>query len=87
MEKTRTRRIRNEVEARLDALMRRVVDSRASLEQARGRLRDSEQELRGADPDAYKRQRERALGAYIEAIGRARLARTELLQQLRDRAA
>lgn len=87
MERTRTQRVRNGVEAQLDALMRSVVEARSRLARARERLRDIEQKLRGADPGSYERQREKALGDYIEAIGKARLARTQLLKQLRERAA
>lgn len=87
MEKTRTQRVRNGVETQLTALMRSAVDARATLGRARERLRDIEQELRGSDPNTYERQRAKALGNYVEAIGKARFARTELLKRLRERAA
>jgi hypothetical protein len=87
MDNTRGQRIRNGVEAQLTALMRAVVDARFRLERARERLRDIEQSLRGADPNSYERQREKALGDYIQAINKARTARTQLLKELRERAA
>ncbi|MFP5263439.1 MAG: hypothetical protein ACLGJB_16170 [Blastocatellia bacterium] len=87
MGKARTERVRNGVETQLTALMRSAVDARASLGRARERLRDIEHRLRGMDPDAYGRQRAKALGDYVEAVGKARLARMELLKRLRERAA
>jgi hypothetical protein len=87
MDKSRTRRIRNEVESQLSTLMRSVVDARFHLEHARERLRDLEHELRITDPKAYERQRQKALGDYIDAMSKARVARTQLLKQLRERAA
>jgi division protein CdvB (Snf7/Vps24/ESCRT-III family) len=87
MDNSRTNRIRNGVEGQLATLMRSVVDARFRLERARERLRDIEQKLRNADPNAYERQREKALGDYIDAISKARVARTQLLKQLRERAA
>jgi hypothetical protein len=67
--------------------MRSTVDARATVGRARERLRDIEQKLRGMDPNAYERQRAKALGDYVEAVGKARLARLELLKRLRERAA
>lgn len=87
MERTTGQRVRTGVEAQLMVLMRSVVDARARLERARERLHYIEHKLRKADPDSYERQREKALGEYIEAMGKARLARTQLLKQLRERAA
>jgi division protein CdvB (Snf7/Vps24/ESCRT-III family) len=87
MENSRSKRFRNGVEEPLSALMRSVVDARFRLERARERLRDIEQRLRSADPLAYERQREKALGDYIDAISKARVARTQLLKQLREHAA
>ena len=82
-----SRRFRNGMESQLAILMRSVVEARFRLERARARLRDIEQKLRGENTDAYARQREKALGEYIEAIGKARVARSQLLKQLRHNAA
>jgi division protein CdvB (Snf7/Vps24/ESCRT-III family) len=87
MERTNGERVRNGVEAQLTTLMRSVVDARARIGHARERLHYIEHKLRKADPDSYERQREKALGDYIDAMGKARLARTQLLKQLRARAA
>ena len=87
MDDKRSQGIRNGVEAQLAALMRSVVDARFHLGRARERLRSIEQELRNADPRSYERQREKALGDYVVAMSKARVARTELLKQLRGRAA
>lgn len=74
-------------ETRLASLMRAVVDARSRLGRARERLRSIEERLRGKERNDYESQRMRALNEYIEAIGRARRARTELLKQLRARTA
>jgi hypothetical protein len=87
MDSKQSRRFRDGMESQLATLMRAVVEARFRLERARERLRDIEQKLREANPDAYVRQREKALGEYIEAIGKARVARSQLLRQLRHNAA
>lgn len=74
-------------ETRLASLMRAVVDARSRLGRARERLRSIEQRLRGKERNDYESQRMRALNEYIEAMGRATRARTELLKQLRARTA
>jgi hypothetical protein len=87
MGKGRTQRARNGVQTQLAALMRAAVDARACLGRTRERLRDIEQKLRRMDPDAWGRKRAKALGDYVEAVGKARLARMELLKRLREQAA
>jgi predicted translin family RNA/ssDNA-binding protein len=67
--------------------MRSVVEARFQLDRARERLHKLNQKLRNADSDSYERQREKALGEYIEAMGEARIARTRLLKQLREHVA
>lgn len=74
-------------ETRLASLMRAAVDARSHLARARERLRSIEERLRGKERKDYESQRMRALNEYIEAMGRARRARTELLRQLRARTA
>ena len=74
-------------ETRLASLMRAVVDARSRLERARERLRSIEERLRGKERNDYESQRTRALNDYIEAMGTAKRARTELLRQLRSRTA
>jgi hypothetical protein len=74
-------------ETRLASLMRAAVEARSRLAHARERLRGIEERLRGKELNNYENQRMRALNEYIEAMGKARRARTELLKQLRGRAA
>ena len=74
-------------ETRLASLMRAAVEARDRLSRARERLRSIEVRLRNKERKDYESQRMRALSEYIEAMGRARRARTELLRQLRARAA
>jgi hypothetical protein len=87
MENRRAKRIDDGSDPQLTTLMRAMVEARFRLERARERLRDNEQKLRSRDQDAYERQREKALGDYIEAMGKARVARTQLLKRLRNHAA
>lgn len=72
---------------KLTILMRAVVEARNRLARARERLRAIETKLRGKGRSDYERQHSQALAEYVEAVGKARLARTRLLQQLRERAA
>jgi len=74
-------------ETRLASLMQAAVEARNRLTRARERLRGIEARLRGKERNDYESQRVRALNEYIEAMGKARRARTELLKQLRQRAA
>lgn len=74
-------------ETKLASLMRAAVEARSRLARARERLRSIEERLRGKERKDYESQRLRALNEYIEAMGRARRARTELLKQLRERTA
>ena len=74
-------------ETRLASLMRAAVEARSRLARARERLRSIEERLRGKERNDYESQRTRALNEYIEAMGKARRARTELLKQLRGRVA
>lgn len=74
-------------ETRLAALMRAAVDARSRLARARERLRGIEERLIGKERNDYEGQHSRALNEYIEAMGLARRARTELLKQLRARTA
>jgi hypothetical protein len=67
--------------------MRAAVEARSRLAHARERLRGIEERFRGKEPNDYESKRMRALNEYIEAMGKARRARTELLRQLRARAA
>ena len=67
--------------------MRAAVDARGRLARARERLRSIEERLRGKERNDYEGQRVRALNEYIEAMGKAKQARSELLRQLRGRAA
>ena len=87
MDRTKTNRVRDGIESQLAALMRSVVEARFQLDRARERLHKLNQKLRNADSDSYERQREKALGEYIEAMGEARIARIRLLKQLREHAA
>ncbi len=72
-------------ETRLASLMRAAVDARSHLSRARERLRSIEERLTGKERNHYESQRTRALNEYIEAMGKARRARSELLRQLRER--
>jgi hypothetical protein len=74
-------------QTRLASLMRAAVEARSHLARARERLRSIEARLRVKERKDYESQRMRALNEYIEAMGRARRARTELLKQLRARTA
>jgi hypothetical protein len=74
-------------ETRLTSLMRAAVEARSRLAHARERLRALEERLRGKERHNYESQRMRALNEYIEAMGKARRARSELLKQLRGRTA
>jgi hypothetical protein len=74
-------------EVSLAALMKTVVDARTRLTRAREKLRSIEEKVRGSGRGDYERQRDQALGDYIDAMGKARAARTRLLNQLRQRAA
>ncbi|HJQ70079.1 MAG TPA: hypothetical protein VKA70_13970 [Blastocatellia bacterium] len=74
-------------ETRLASLMRAAVDARGRLARARERLRSIEERIRGKERNDYEGQRVRALNEYIEAMGKAKRARTELLRQLRARTA
>jgi hypothetical protein len=74
-------------ETRLASLMRAAVEARNCLARARERLRGIEKRLGGKERNDYESRRMRALNEYIEAMGKARRARTELLRQLRARTA
>jgi hypothetical protein len=74
-------------EEKLTMLMRATVEARTRLARARERLRAIDTKLRGAARDDYERQHNQALAEYVEAVGKARQARTRLLQQLKERAA
>jgi hypothetical protein len=67
--------------------MQAAVETRDRLARARERLRSLEERLRGKEKNDYESQRTRALNEYIEAAGKAKRARTELLRHLRERAA
>jgi len=69
----------------LTMLMRATVEARTRLWRARERLRAIDAKLRGADEAGYERQHNQALAEYIEAVGRARRARTELVKTLKQR--
>jgi hypothetical protein len=69
----------------LTMLMRAAVEARNRLARARERLRVIEAKLRGAARTDYERQRSQALAEYIDAAGRARRARTQLLKTLKER--
>ena len=87
MERTRSNRVRNGIESQLTALMRSVVDARFRLERARDQLHKTEQKLYLSGSESYERQRDKALGNYIEAVDQARKARVRLLKELRDHTA
>ena len=74
-------------DTRLTSLMQAAVETRDRLSRARERLRSIEERLKGKEKDNYESQRVRALNEYIEAAGKAKRARTELLKHLRERAA
>jgi uncharacterized coiled-coil protein SlyX len=74
-------------ETRLTSLMWAVVEARSRLAHTRERLRAIEERLRGKERNNSESQRMRALNEYIEAVGKARRARSELLKQLRGRTA
>lgn len=74
-------------EENLTILMRAVVEARNRLRRTRERLRAIETKLRTASRKDYERQHNQALADYVEAVGKARQARTRLLQQLKERAA
>ena len=74
-------------EEKLTMLMRAAVEARTRLARAREQLRAIETKLRRAGRDDYERQHNQALAEYVEAVGRARQARTRLLQKLKERAA
>ena len=74
-------------ETKLASLMQTAVETRNRLTRARERLRSIEERLRGKEKKDYESQRMRALSEYIEAMEKARRARTRLLKHLHERAA
>jgi hypothetical protein len=74
-------------EEKLTILMRAAVEARNRLRRTRERLRAIEMKLRSASRKDYERQHSQALADYVEAVGKARQARTRLLQKLKERAA
>jgi hypothetical protein len=87
MARVRVERGRDEREANLTRLMRAMIEARTRLARSRERLRALEAKLRLKRRDDYERQRSQALAEYIEASGSAKEARTQLIKQLKQRAA
>ena len=74
-------------ETKLASLMQTAVETRNHLARARERLRSIEERLKGKEKNDYESKRARALDDYIEAMGKAKRARTKLLKHLRERTA
>ncbi len=71
-------------EAKLTTLMHSVVETRSQLAKTRMKLQKIEQKISGQNQTEMETRRAKALSEYIEAMGRARVARTRLLNRLRE---